>query len=91
MARSYAELSRGRDVVVEVTEEAVMRQPVKLLDAVRDARRRNAWFALDDVGVEPAGVAAMPLINPDIVKLDRSIVRDRANSPAAPSAGLGSR
>ena len=61
-----------------------MRQPVRLLEAVRDSRRRTARIALDDIGVEPAGrSAAMPLTNPDIVKLDRSIVQGRTNSRVA--------
>ena len=83
LAQSYAELAQERDVVVEITEQAVMRQPVRLLEAVRDSRRRTARIALDDIGVEPAGLAAMPLTNPDIVKLDRSIVQGRTNSRVA--------
>ncbi|SNT48457.1 EAL domain, c-di-GMP-specific phosphodiesterase class I (or its enzymatically inactive variant) [Asanoa hainanensis] len=80
LTRSYAELAQGRDVVIEVTEQSVMRQPSQLLKAVRDSRLLNVWIALDDVGVEPAGVAAMPLVNPDIVKLDRSVVHTAAPS-----------
>ena len=76
----YAELTQERDVVLEITEQSVMREPARLLGAVLDARRRTARIALDDIGAEPASLAAMPLINPDIIKLDRSIIQSRSNS-----------
>ncbi|MEV0718781.1 EAL domain-containing protein [Asanoa sp. NPDC050611] len=84
LARSYAELARERDVVVEITERSLMRQPARLLEAVLDTRRRSARIALDDIGVEPASLAAMPLANPDIIKLDRSVVQRRSGSTTTP-------
>ncbi|MEV4622522.1 EAL domain-containing protein [Asanoa sp. NPDC049573] len=76
----YIELTRHHPVVLEITEQAVMREPGRLLKAVVDARSRSARIALDDVGADPASLAAMPLINPDIIKLDRSIVQSRSRS-----------
>ncbi|WP_203717349.1 EAL domain-containing protein [Asanoa siamensis] len=78
--KEYTGLTQERPVVLEITEQSVMREPARLLEAVLDARRRTARIALDDVGAEPGSLAAMPLINPDIIKLDRSIIQSRANS-----------
>ncbi|MEV0718783.1 EAL domain-containing protein [Asanoa sp. NPDC050611] len=80
LVEAYAELTQERDLVLEITEQSVMREPARLLDAVLDARRRTARIALDDIGAEPASLAAMPLINPDIIKLDRSIIQSRSSS-----------
>ncbi|GIF78050.1 EAL domain-containing protein [Asanoa siamensis] len=80
LVEAYVELTQERQVVVEITEHAVMREPARLLEAVMDARRRTARIALDDIGSDPSSLAALPLINPDIIKLDRSIVQRRSNS-----------
>ncbi|SNS72980.1 EAL domain, c-di-GMP-specific phosphodiesterase class I (or its enzymatically inactive variant) [Asanoa hainanensis] len=73
---AYAEVMGDSNVVVEITEKAVTRRPAGLLDAVGDARKRTARIALDDIGADPASLAAMPLINPDVIKLDRTIIQD---------------
>jgi EAL domain-containing protein (putative c-di-GMP-specific phosphodiesterase class I) len=75
----FAELMRRRLVVIEITEGAVTHDPAALMEAVVQARRLSARLALDDVGVEPSSLAAMPLVNPDIIKIDRSVVQ--AHSP----------
>ncbi|GIF62465.1 hypothetical protein Ais01nite_05000 [Asanoa ishikariensis] len=75
---AYAEVMGDSNVVVEITEKAVTRRPAGLLDAVGDARKRTARIALDDIGVDPASLAAMPLINPDVIKLDRTIIQNDA-------------
>ena len=75
----FAELMRERQVVLEITERAVTQDPPALMEAVVQARRLSARVALDDVGVEPSSLAAMPLVNPDIIKIDKSVVQ--AHSP----------
>ena len=75
VAPAYAELMADSNVVMEITEKAVTRRHSGLLDAVVDARRKTARIALDDIGIDPASLAAMPLINPDVIKLDRTIIQ----------------
>ncbi|MDG4822724.1 EAL domain-containing protein [Asanoa sp. WMMD1127] len=74
-----ADLMQRRQVVIEITERAVTQDPPALMDAVIQARRLSARVALDDVGIEPSSLAAMPLVNPDIIKIDRTVVQ--AHSP----------
>ncbi|WP_203702724.1 EAL domain-containing protein [Asanoa iriomotensis] len=85
VVEAYLEITREREVVLEITEQSVMRQPARLLDAVLDARNRTARIALDDIGADPGSLAAMPLINPDIIKIDRSIIQSRSPSSWAVS------
>ncbi|GIF64814.1 hypothetical protein Ais01nite_28490 [Asanoa ishikariensis] len=76
----FADLMRERQVIIEITERAVTQDPPALMDAVIQARRLSARVALDDVGVEPSSLAAMPLVNPDIIKIDRSVVQAHSST-----------
>ncbi|GAB4057536.1 sensor domain-containing phosphodiesterase [Catellatospora paridis] len=64
-------------VVVELTERSLAADPAALLAAVLALRERSIRIALDDVGADPTSLALMPLLSPDVIKLDRSIVQGR--------------
>lgn len=68
-------------VVLEITERSLFARPAELLRTVERVRDLGWGIALDDVGAEPASMALMPLLRPDIVKLDLSLVQQRP-SPA---------
>ncbi|MEU4623302.1 EAL domain-containing protein [Actinoplanes sp. NPDC023801] len=62
--------------VVEFTERALPAVPGSML---RIAGRTQDWgngLALDDVGVDPMSLAFLPLIEPEVIKLDMSLLRD---------------
>jgi EAL domain-containing protein (putative c-di-GMP-specific phosphodiesterase class I) len=57
------------------------RDPAGVLDAVAAARAGGVGVAIDDVGADPASLAMMPLVRPDVIKLDlsfRPLRRQRA-------------
>ena len=64
-------------VVLEITERAVVQRPSELLRVVDWARARDWGIALDDVGQEPASLALMPFLEPDVLKLDLRLVQQR--------------
>ncbi|NHC46759.1 diguanylate cyclase domain-containing protein [Motilibacter aurantiacus] len=64
-------------VVVEVTERDLLERPGQLLAGVRRARDCGWGVALDDVGAEPAALALMPFLAPDVIKLDLALVRQQ--------------
>ena len=73
----------GLRVTVEITERAVTARPAELIAQVARYRELGWGVALDDVGVDPRSVSLMPLVRPDVIKLDMSFVqepmtRDRA-------------
>lgn len=70
-------------LVVEVTERAVAHDPAGLLAAILRAREAGAGVALDDVGAEPASLAMMPFIDPDVIKLDLRLVQERTSPEVA--------
>ena len=83
-ARSLlVEASRGLDVVVEVTERDLVRAPAELLGMVAGVRHLGWGIALDDVGAEVASLALLPLLRPDVIKLDLHVVQDRPDGEVA--------
>lgn len=70
-------------VVLELTERSLDRDPAALLEGIERQRTQVAGIGLDDVGANPSTVAFLPLIAPDLIKVDRSVVQ------AAPAAEAG--
>ena len=75
-----------RDVrcYAEVTERALLADPAGLLRAIDRVRSQDWGVALDDIGQDPASLAFMPMLQPDVLKLDRSLL-------AGPPDAQGSR
>lgn len=73
-----AEQASGElQVVLEITERAIAERPAQLLATVSRLRAAGRRIALDDVGADDMSLAFMPLLRPDIVKLDLSLVQKR--------------
>lgn len=70
-------------LVVEVTERDLTRQPAALLAAVRRVRARGWGVAVDDVGADPRSLALLPLLRPDVVKLDLRLVQQQPDLAVA--------
>jgi EAL domain-containing protein (putative c-di-GMP-specific phosphodiesterase class I) len=78
-AALVADLQRARRqlrIVVELTERELADNPGQLFRVV-DSMRALGWeIAVDDVGAEPISLALLPLLEPDVIKLDRSIITE---------------
>ncbi|PRY13922.1 EAL domain-containing protein [Kineococcus rhizosphaerae] len=73
----------GLRVVVEMTERALAARPAELLRTVERIREIGWGVALDDVGADAMSLAFMPLLRPDVVKLDLRLVQDRPGPAVA--------
>ncbi|QTE27905.1 sensor domain-containing phosphodiesterase [Pengzhenrongella sicca] len=62
-------------VVVEITERALAADLAGVLAGAERLRAAGCAIALDDVGVEPASLALIPLLRPEVVKLDLRLLR----------------
>lgn len=62
-------------VVTEMTERAVAADPSALLTAAATARKSGWGVAFDDVGANPASLALMPFVHPDVVDFDMHLVQ----------------
>jgi EAL domain-containing protein (putative c-di-GMP-specific phosphodiesterase class I) len=70
-------------LVVEITERALTTDPGSLLAAAAQLRAAGHLIAIDDLGAMPASLALLPLLAPEIVKLDMGLVRRQADRTAA--------
>ena len=64
-----------RQLLVEVTETAAMRDRSKSMDALRELRGLGLQLAVDDFGAGHASVSYLRDFNPDLVKLDKSFLQ----------------
>jgi EAL domain-containing protein (putative c-di-GMP-specific phosphodiesterase class I) len=81
------QIRQRTQVVLELTERELVRRPADVLRAVYAAREMGWGIALDDVGVEPASLALMPVVRPDVVKLDMSLIQQPTSPARARVAG----
>lgn len=65
----------GVQVIVEITERALAADPAGILAGAERLRAAGCGIALDDVGVEPESLAFIPLLGPEVVKLDLGLLR----------------
>lgn len=68
------------NVFMEVSERALVADPIGSLVAIEHARRGGWRMALDNVGVSAAGLPLLPFAQPDVVKLDMSLVTHAADA-----------
>jgi EAL domain-containing protein (putative c-di-GMP-specific phosphodiesterase class I) len=73
----------GLRLVTEITERAVTQRPAEMLAAVALLRHRGVGIALDDVGADQRSLALMPFFEPDVVKLDMSLVQEQPSRAIA--------
>src|SRR2546423_1046355 len=63
-------------IVLEFTERALTANPAALLTVANTVHRGTGALALDDMGADPMSLAFLPLIEPEVVKLDMHLLRD---------------
>ncbi|GAA2864506.1 hypothetical protein Acy02nite_71490 [Actinoplanes cyaneus] len=63
-------------MVLEFTERALPAVPGSLLRIAGMVQEWGNALALDDVGVDPMSLAFLPVIEPEVIKLDMSLVRN---------------
>jgi EAL domain-containing protein (putative c-di-GMP-specific phosphodiesterase class I) len=77
LLRDWVSAHRRLRVVVEVTERDLCDAPGDLLRVAATLHELGWEVALDDVGANDAGVALLPVLRPDIVKLDMGLLAPR--------------
>ncbi|MCY1143764.1 EAL domain-containing protein [Actinoplanes sp. Pm04-4] len=62
--------------VLEFTERALPAVPGSMLRIASMVQQWGNGLALDDVGVDPMSLAFLPVLEPEVIKLDMSLVRN---------------
>jgi EAL domain-containing protein (putative c-di-GMP-specific phosphodiesterase class I) len=70
------------DIVIEITENERVADDERLAERLRPLRARGARIAVDDAGAGYSGLQQVMRIQPDIIKLDRSLVANVDSDPA---------
>ncbi len=70
-------------LVVELTERSLAWRPSELLHLVARVRELGWAVALDDVGQDPLALALLPVLQPEVVKLDLALARRRPDALTA--------
>jgi diguanylate cyclase (GGDEF)-like protein/PAS domain S-box-containing protein len=79
----WGRAQRELDLVIEITERALTDRPAELAQAVAEHRGAGRGVALDDIGADVRSLALLPLVEPDLVKLDLRLVQDRPSTDQA--------
>jgi EAL domain-containing protein (putative c-di-GMP-specific phosphodiesterase class I) len=70
-------------VVAEIDEEDLRNEPALVLEAASRARADGWGVALDNVGATPASLALLPILHPDVVKLDLRVLAQHRGHESA--------
>ena len=68
---------RDLKIVLEITERALAARPAELLRTVERVRALGWAVAVDDVGADSMSLTFLPLLAPEVIKLDLRLVQER--------------
>ena len=74
-ADALRQATRHLKVLYEVTERGLSERPAELLAEVERVRALGFGIAVDDLGTDWRSLALLPLIRPDVVKLDMALIQ----------------
>lgn len=87
LLRALQPLLERSSVVVEITERALAVDPAGVLAGAEAVRAAGCAIALDDVGAEKESLAFIPILRPEIVKLDLQLLRQASRLATVMVAG----
>ncbi|HXQ43774.1 MAG TPA: EAL domain-containing protein [Acidimicrobiales bacterium] len=70
-------------IVAEIDENELHHQPADALNAAAHARADGWGVALDNMGATPSSLALLPVLHPDVVKLDLRVLAEHQGEDSA--------
>ena len=71
----FPDIQDNQDYCVEISEQQILGDPSYLVDAVAALKQHGVKIAIDDVGFGRSCLESLILLQPDIIKIDRSVVQ----------------
>lgn len=87
LVEALGPLTDTATVVVEITERALAVDPAGVLAGAEALRRAGCAIALDDVGAQKESLAFIPILQPEVVKLDLQLLREASRPATVTIAG----
>lgn len=84
LLREFTRASANLRVIFEFVERDLDANVTAVLNAADDVRNNSWGVALDDVGAMDSSLALMPLVQPDVVKLDRGLLTQPGGTTTIP-------
>jgi len=66
----------GKNIVFELLETEKISEPNEFVQIIRDLRKKEFKFAIDDISYGFSRLHIIPLIKPEYIKIDRGLVTD---------------
>lgn len=66
------------NLIFELTETAIMQQPIHTINIMKDVRKLGIRFALDDFGVSYSSMQYLKILPISLLKVDKIFIRDLA-------------
>ena len=82
LAPLFEAAGADQSITLEVTESALLREPETALQNLRALQASGARISVDDFGTGYSSLSQLKQLAPDELKIDKSFVRDLADSPA---------
>ena len=79
--RQEAPTQEGSEILLEVPEPDVLKDPLRTKRAIDECRKRGLLVSLDDFGTGQASIRTLQDLEVDEVKIDRSFIRNLMDDP----------
>lgn len=66
---------------LEITESTLMRDPLKVIDTLKELKERGVGVAIDDFGAGFSSFSYLQQLEVDTLKIDRSLIRQVPDKP----------
>jgi len=81
LLQDFDSAGRNIDFCLEINEQQILGDPSYLIPAVMKLKKAGVMIALDDYGFGRSSIETLLLLEPDIVKIDKKIIRGIASQP----------
>lgn len=81
LLRDFAFAGKNISFCIEINEQQILGDPFYLIPSIVRLRNAGIKIALDDYGFGNSSIETLVLLEPDIVKIDKKIIKDVSKDP----------
>jgi len=81
LVQDFASAGSNIRFCLEINEQQILGDPLYLISSVLSLKKAGILIALDDYGFGNSSIETLVLLEPDIVKIDKKIIKDISSDP----------